>query len=69
MNLTMSFTPARGSLNLVELPSRLRRWNVRRNEMARVRLELDGYTDRQLIDLGISRSDIPAVAAGEWRRA
>ncbi len=69
MNLTMSFTPARGSLNLVELTSRLRRWNVRRHEIARVRVELDSYTDRQLVDLGISRSDIPAVAAGEWRRA
>ncbi len=69
MNLTMSFTPARGSLSLVELTNRLRAWNARRNEAARVRVELDGYTDRQLIDLGISRSDIPAVAAGEWRRA
>ncbi len=69
MNLTMSFTPARGSLNLTETASRLRRWTARRNEVARVRVELESYTDRQLVDLGISRSDIPAIAAGEWRRA
>lgn len=68
MNLTMSFTPARGSVNLVELTGRVRCWMARRNEIARVRVELESYTDRQLVDLGISRADIPAVATGEWCR-
>ncbi len=32
-------------------------------QRARTRAELSRLTDRQLADIGISRSDIPAVAA------
>ncbi|WP_419730741.1 DUF1127 domain-containing protein [Lichenicola sp.] len=35
---------------------------------ARVRNELYCYSDRELSDLGFSRSDIPAVAAGQYTR-
>ncbi len=35
---------------------------------ARIRRELMTYTDHQLADLGLSRGDIPAVAAGTYRR-
>jgi uncharacterized protein YjiS (DUF1127 family) len=37
-------------------------------EQARIRRELESYTDRQLSDLGLSRLDIPAVAAGHFSR-
>lgn len=40
-----------------------------RAEVFRITQELVGYTDRQLADLGLSRSDIPAVAQGTYRRA
>ena len=68
MNLTSSLNPAGSGLNLAELTSRVRRWSAQRNKAARLRVELESYSDRQLIDLGISRADIPAIAAGEWRR-
>ena len=69
MPITMSFVPASGGSILAELSGRVRRGIARRAEIARLRVELESYSDRQLVDLGISRSDIPAVAAGEWRRA
>ena len=37
-------------------------------ERARIRRELESYSDRQLSDLGLSRLDIPAVAAGQYAR-
>ena len=37
-------------------------------EQARIRRELESYSDRQLSDLGLSRLDIPAVAAGHFAR-
>lgn len=39
-----------------------------RRERARVRQELGCYSDRELSELGLSRSDIPAVAAGHYAR-
>ena len=37
-------------------------------EQARIRRELESYSDRQLSDLGLSRLDIAAVAAGHFAR-
>lgn len=37
-------------------------------ERARIRRELNSYSDRQLSDLGLSRFDIEAVAAGRFQR-
>ncbi len=37
-------------------------------ERARIRRELESYTDRQLSDLGLSRMDIPAVLDGAYSR-
>lgn len=37
-------------------------------QRARIRRELESYTDRQLGDLGLSRLDIAAVAAGHYGR-
>ena len=41
---------------------------AQRQEIARITLELADCTDRQLADLGISRSEIPSVANGTYRR-
>ena len=38
------------------------------SERARIRRELQGYSDRELQDLGLSRFDIEAVAQGRHRR-
>jgi uncharacterized protein YjiS (DUF1127 family) len=37
-------------------------------ERRRISNELAMYTDRELQELGFSRSDIPAIAAGNYRR-
>ena len=34
----------------------------------RISKELSMYTDRELQELGFSRNDIPAIAAGHYRR-
>lgn len=39
-----------------------------RRDRARVRHELSCYSDRELSELGLSRSDISAVAAGLYSR-
>ena len=39
-----------------------------RRSRARARQELESYSDRQLQDLGISRSDIPSIVAGTYAR-
>lgn len=47
---------------LREIATGLRAARARRAEAARVRRELASYSDRELADLGISRSDIDAIA-------
>ncbi len=47
--------------------SHWQRARAQRQEAARITRELQGYTDRQLGDLGLSRSDIPDVARGTFR--
>jgi uncharacterized protein YjiS (DUF1127 family) len=37
-------------------------------ERRRISKELSMYTDRELQELGFSRNDIPAIAAGHYRR-
>lgn len=37
-------------------------------ERARLRRELESYSDRQLSELGMSRFDIPAVLDGQFGR-
>lgn len=44
-----------------------RAWEQRRRVAQHMR-ELNGYTDRELAELGIDRLDIPAVARGTYRR-
>ena len=45
------------------------RARAQREQEFRIMRELDDCTDRQLADLGLSRSDIPAVARGTYGRA
>lgn len=45
------------------------RARAQRQEIFRIESELDGCSDRQLADLGLSRSDIHAVARGTYSRA
>ena len=37
-------------------------------ERARIRRELETYSDRELSDIGITRSDIEAIASGRYSR-
>ena len=49
----------------------VRHWyrsRVRRQRIARFTRELQAYTNRELNELGLDRSDIPAVARGTFRR-
>ena len=47
---------------------RIGRWIGERRRIARTVRELETYSDRELADMGLSRTDIPAVARGELRR-
>jgi uncharacterized protein YjiS (DUF1127 family) len=48
---------------------RWRRSRAQRQRIARFTRELEAYTSRELADLGLDRSDIPAVARGTYRRS
>ena len=48
---------------IIETLSRIGTAIHERRQRARTRAELGRLTDRQFADIGISRSDIPAVAA------
>ncbi len=66
---TTRLTAPHAPSTLASLTSRFNAWRARRAEVARITVELSNYSERQLNDLGISRCDIPTVAAGQWRRA
>jgi uncharacterized protein YjiS (DUF1127 family) len=51
-----------------QLRLKWQRTREQREEVFRIARELGGYTDRELADLGLSRSEIPAVAQGTYRR-
>ena len=48
---------------------RRRRAQLQRRRTTRIERELGAYTDRELADLGLARSDIRDVASGAFRRA
>lgn len=66
-----SATSVRGLAGLGGTLHRLRaqrqKARAQRREVARITLELEGCTVRQLDDLGMSRADIPDVARGTFR--
>jgi uncharacterized protein YjiS (DUF1127 family) len=43
-------------------------WRTERRERARIARELATYSDRELFDLGIQSTDIPAIINGTYRR-
>ena len=50
----------------------VRRWHrhaAERRRIAQHTRELESYTDRELAELGLDRSDIPAVARGTYERS
>ena len=66
---TLSTTaPAAGAISTVfhRVIEGWRQRAVRRARAAQVRRELDAYTDRELADLGLSRSDIPGLARAAY---
>ncbi len=65
---TASFGAPVGFGGLFQIGERYRAHRSASIEQARIRRELESYTDRQLGDLGLSRLDIPAVAAGNFVR-
>ncbi len=52
---------------LQQLGMRWQRARAQNREISRITRELQSYTDRQLVDLGMSRADIPDVARGTFR--
>lgn len=50
-----------------DIALRWERARERRRQVAQYTRELNGYTDRELGELGIDRLDIPAVARGTYR--
>ena len=66
-------TPARGLAALRDQYYQLRhhwqRARAQRRKAARIARELHTYTDRELADLRLSRSDIPAIASGTFGRS
>ena len=50
----------------ISLRQRLAAWRERRAVQLRIEHELNEHTDRQLAELGLSRSDIHAVATGRY---
>ena len=70
MSLSQAYASAHpGSSSSLLVAVRSMRANFRRTlterrQRAQAQRELEAYSDRQLQDLGISRADIPAVAAG-----
>ena len=68
---TLTTTSVRGFAGLGTMLHHLRvqwqRARAQRWEIARITRELQGYTDRQLADLGLSRVDIPDVARGTYQ--
>ncbi len=72
-SITSSAAPFPGRAALRAKRDRMvRHWyrsRARRQRIARFTRELQAYTNRELSELGLDRSDIPAVARGTYRRA
>lgn len=63
--------PASGAISTVfhRIIEGWRQQAVRRARADQVRRELNAYTDRELADLGLSRSDIPGIAHAAYNEA
>nr|WP_321986868.1 DUF1127 domain-containing protein [uncultured Lichenicoccus sp.] len=65
MDVTVSRSGGRSTGLVVSLLERVRSFGHQISEQNRIRMELESYSDRQLADLGISRSDIRSIAERE----
>ncbi len=63
-----SFGTPVGSSGLLRLGALIAKHRRQFTDRARVRRELQSYSDRELQDLGLSRFDIEAVAQGRHSR-
>jgi len=52
--------------SLTGLQNAFRAWRARQREIAQITRELESMNNRELAELGLCRSDIPAVARGEY---
>ena len=43
-------------------------WRVQRRRRLKIVRQLSAYTDRDLLDLGFSRHDFPAIINGTYQR-
>jgi uncharacterized protein YjiS (DUF1127 family) len=57
---------------VAQAPGKLRRaftaWRSEQRRRRQVVRELNAYSDRELLDLGFSRADFPAILSGTYRR-
>ena len=75
MTISSTFTSATAPVRSLAGPGTMlhqfilqrQRARAQRQEVARITRELRAYSDRQLADLGMNRSDIPDVAHGFFR--
>ncbi len=65
LDVTVSRSGGRNGGLVVSLLERARSYRQQMAEQNRIRMELETYSDRQLADLGISRSDIRSIAERE----
>jgi uncharacterized protein YjiS (DUF1127 family) len=68
--IARSTTQTSGSLagRVRNLSLRFQAYRAEARERSRITRELSTYSDDELGELGLSRCDIPAVAAGTYRR-
>ena len=65
-SLTKDFTRSAVTLDWTGVKVWFRAWNARRREIARITRELESMSNRELSELGLCRSDIAAVARGDY---
>jgi uncharacterized protein YjiS (DUF1127 family) len=65
---TTSTTSSSISDRLRNISLRLQSYRSEARQRSQIRRELSSYSDDELGELGLSRCDIPAVAAGTYRR-
>ncbi len=69
------YNAATGRLEAFDFPAvsatlaGFRAWRAERRKIAEITRELGTYSNSDLADLGLKRSDIPDVARGRLRRA
>ena len=55
-------------MQMESLARKYKAWRVQRQRRLKIVRQLSAYTDRDLLDLGFSRNDFPAIINGTYRR-